>query len=287
MPPPSARSSSAQPGGRALDLRRFDLRQRGHRLHRRDRLVAVARRRSRFGHAFFQRVPFTAVRALAEPLGVGAAAGGAGVDGLVACHRQRHCAGLYCPRRVLLARRRAAVASRPRAPRPTPSLLAPARIAPRAVLGAHADLGLHLARDPVPTGRSAAAQLGRLALSAGRRWCCSAWRSCVASAGAWSRAGMAWMLLAGVVQYSINYWGVYEAERHIPSGLVAVLFSLMVFGNALQRLVAVRATGDAALPGRSRLRRGRRGADLLARGGGHRRAAERGAGPRRRACWRW
>jgi drug/metabolite transporter (DMT)-like permease len=43
----------------------------------------------------------------------------------------------------------------------------------------------------------------------------------------------AWALLAGVVQYSINYWGVYEAERHIPSGLVAVLFSLMVFGNAL------------------------------------------------------
>jgi drug/metabolite transporter (DMT)-like permease len=35
------------------------------------------------------------------------------------------------------------------------------------------------------------------------------------------------------VQYSINYWAVYEAERHIPSGLVAVLFSLMVFGNAL------------------------------------------------------
>jgi len=43
----------------------------------------------------------------------------------------------------------------------------------------------------------------------------------------------AWMALTGVVQYSINYWGVYEAERHIPSGLVAVLFSLMVFGNAL------------------------------------------------------
>jgi drug/metabolite transporter (DMT)-like permease len=42
-----------------------------------------------------------------------------------------------------------------------------------------------------------------------------------------------WLLLTGVVQYSINYWGVYEAERHVPSGLVAVLFSLMVFGNAL------------------------------------------------------
>jgi drug/metabolite transporter (DMT)-like permease len=42
-----------------------------------------------------------------------------------------------------------------------------------------------------------------------------------------------WLLLTGVVQYSVNYWGVYEAERHVPTGLVAVLFSLMVFGNAL------------------------------------------------------
>jgi drug/metabolite transporter (DMT)-like permease len=42
-----------------------------------------------------------------------------------------------------------------------------------------------------------------------------------------------WLLATGVVQYSSNYWAVYEAERHIPSGLVAVLFSLMVFGNAL------------------------------------------------------
>ncbi|HEU5295524.1 MAG TPA: EamA family transporter [Burkholderiaceae bacterium] len=42
-----------------------------------------------------------------------------------------------------------------------------------------------------------------------------------------------WLLVTGVVQYSVNYWAVYEAERHIPSGLVAVLFSLMVFGNAL------------------------------------------------------
>jgi drug/metabolite transporter (DMT)-like permease len=41
-----------------------------------------------------------------------------------------------------------------------------------------------------------------------------------------------WLLLTGVVQYGLNYWAVYEAERFIPSGLVAVLFSLMVFGNA-------------------------------------------------------
>lgn len=42
-----------------------------------------------------------------------------------------------------------------------------------------------------------------------------------------------WMVAAGIVQYGGNYWAVYEAERHVPSGLVAVLFSLMVFGNAL------------------------------------------------------
>ena len=42
-----------------------------------------------------------------------------------------------------------------------------------------------------------------------------------------------WLAATGIVQYAINYWGVYEAERHVPSGLVAVLFSLMVFGNAL------------------------------------------------------
>jgi drug/metabolite transporter (DMT)-like permease len=41
------------------------------------------------------------------------------------------------------------------------------------------------------------------------------------------------VLLAGIVQYGGNYWAVYEAERFIPSGLVAVLFALMVFGNAI------------------------------------------------------
>lgn len=41
------------------------------------------------------------------------------------------------------------------------------------------------------------------------------------------------VLASGIVQYGGNYWGVYEAEQHIPSGLVAVLFALMVFGNAI------------------------------------------------------
>ncbi|MET0209660.1 MAG: DMT family transporter [Burkholderiaceae bacterium] len=47
----------------------------------------------------------------------------------------------------------------------------------------------------------------------------------------WSAHGL--MLATGIVQYSGNYYSVYEAERHIPTGLVAVLFCLMVFGNAL------------------------------------------------------
>lgn len=41
------------------------------------------------------------------------------------------------------------------------------------------------------------------------------------------------LLATGVVQYGGNYLSVYQAERHIPSGLVAVLFCLMVYGNAL------------------------------------------------------
>ncbi|MBV8605812.1 MAG: DMT family transporter [Pelomonas sp.] len=41
------------------------------------------------------------------------------------------------------------------------------------------------------------------------------------------------MAVDGVIQYSGNYLGVYEAEARVPSGLVAVLFCLMVFGNAL------------------------------------------------------
>lgn len=53
-----------------------------------------------------------------------------------------------------------------------------------------------------------------------------------------------WLATTGALQYGINYTCVYEAERHIPSGLVAVLFSLMVFVNALTgRLFFGRALG--------------------------------------------
>lgn len=41
------------------------------------------------------------------------------------------------------------------------------------------------------------------------------------------------MLATGALQYGLNYALVYESERHLPSGLVAVLFTLMVFVNAV------------------------------------------------------
>ena len=50
---------------------------------------------------------------------------------------------------------------------------------------------------------------------------------------AFSPAQHGWLLITGAVQYGFNYMGTYEAEKHLPSGLMAVLFSLMIFTNAI------------------------------------------------------
>lgn len=42
-----------------------------------------------------------------------------------------------------------------------------------------------------------------------------------------------WLVLTGAVQYGLNYMSTYHAEKYLPSGLVAVLFALMIFTNAL------------------------------------------------------
>ena len=42
-----------------------------------------------------------------------------------------------------------------------------------------------------------------------------------------------WLVLTGALQYGLNYAGTYEAERYMASGLLAVLFSLMIFTNAI------------------------------------------------------
>jgi drug/metabolite transporter (DMT)-like permease len=39
------------------------------------------------------------------------------------------------------------------------------------------------------------------------------------------------MALQGVLLFGVNYWLVYEAEQVLPSGLVAIVFSGIVFGN--------------------------------------------------------
>ena len=42
-----------------------------------------------------------------------------------------------------------------------------------------------------------------------------------------------WLILTGALQYGLNYVATYESERYLTSGLVAVLFSLMVFTSAI------------------------------------------------------
>ena len=42
-----------------------------------------------------------------------------------------------------------------------------------------------------------------------------------------------WLFVTGSVQYGFNYLSTYQAERHLASGLLAVLFSLMIFTNAI------------------------------------------------------
>jgi drug/metabolite transporter (DMT)-like permease len=42
-----------------------------------------------------------------------------------------------------------------------------------------------------------------------------------------------WLAFTGAIQYGFNYLGTYHAEGYIASGLVAVLFSLMIFTNAI------------------------------------------------------
>ncbi len=40
------------------------------------------------------------------------------------------------------------------------------------------------------------------------------------------------LALAGLTQYGLSYWAVYQAEELLPSGLVAILFTTIVFFNA-------------------------------------------------------
>lgn len=47
------------------------------------------------------------------------------------------------------------------------------------------------------------------------------------------RAMIGWTMLLGIMQFALNFNLVYAAERHITSGLVAVIFALLIVPNAL------------------------------------------------------
>lgn len=47
------------------------------------------------------------------------------------------------------------------------------------------------------------------------------------------RNGLMWTLLLGLMQFALNFNFVYAAEHHITSGLVAVIFALLIVPNAL------------------------------------------------------
>jgi drug/metabolite transporter (DMT)-like permease len=55
-------------------------------------------------------------------------------------------------------------------------------------------------------------------------WCAATGRSLVLPRGA-----HAWMALQGATMFGLNYVAVYEAEQRLASGLVAVVFSTIVF----------------------------------------------------------
>jgi drug/metabolite transporter (DMT)-like permease len=48
-----------------------------------------------------------------------------------------------------------------------------------------------------------------------------------------ARADHGWIALQGLLLFGLNYIGVYLSEQYLTSGLVAVVFSLVVFLNAL------------------------------------------------------
>lgn len=47
------------------------------------------------------------------------------------------------------------------------------------------------------------------------------------------RNGQCWAMLLGALQFALNFNFVYAAENHITSGLVAVLFALLIMPNAI------------------------------------------------------
>ncbi len=71
-------------------------------------------------------------------------------------------------------------------------------------------------------------------------WCLALKRSLIFT-------GHAFLVAQGVLFYGLNYVGVYWAERHVASGLVAVVFATIVFMNP----IAMRLVYGTPLTGRT------------------------------------
>jgi len=54
----------------------------------------------------------------------------------------------------------------------------------------------------------------------------------------WRQHGLA--IVYGIAQYALNYYAVYLAERSVTSGLIAVVFALLIVPNALLAWVFLR-----------------------------------------------
>lgn len=57
----------------------------------------------------------------------------------------------------------------------------------------------------------------------------AAWCACTGRSLRFPRRGHAWLAALGALMMGFNYVFIYYAERHLTSGLVAVLFSTLVF----------------------------------------------------------
>jgi drug/metabolite transporter (DMT)-like permease len=94
------------------------------------------------------------------------------------------------------------------------------------------DLGFDLAGHQISTGRSGSAGIRGLPVQSG-----------VGPAGPWcgmrglpmrfARRDHLFIALQGTCLFAVNYWLFYLAEVHLTSGIVAVMFSTIVFWNIL------------------------------------------------------
>jgi drug/metabolite transporter (DMT)-like permease len=70
----------------------------------------------------------------------------------------------------------------------------------------------------------------RMALASGLLFALCKWRGIALSLNAQDHRFVA---LQGVCLFGLNYWAIYHSELYLPSGIIAVIFSLIVFFNII------------------------------------------------------